>query len=90
MLKYKTNFNPRKDFETYDEVCETYDKQKRKRIKFQVITFVISYFIWVVIHTQREFWSISKKSIDKVKIPGLDINFFGTLDFVMYLCYSLA
>ena len=80
----------RTKYDTTDEVEEDYDYQKRFRIVNQVIIFTFSYLLWCMVHVEREFWSMSKKSIDHLKIDGLNKSFFGTLDSVQFFAYALT
>ena len=51
--------------------------------------FSLCYFSWVAVHAQREFWALSKKTIQE-EAPSLPTHYFGAIDTGLFLTYAMA
>ena len=58
----------------------------------QIMGYALSYYFWVTVHIQREFWAMSKKAIhqnDPDSKTGMTMGFFGTLETSLFFSYSI-
>ena len=71
------------------DLHQTYVDQKSRRLMLQVSSYALSYFFWVTVHMQREFWAMSKKAMKQSEAPGMTMAFFGSLDTSLFFSYSI-
>ena len=64
-----------------------------RKIAFQSMIFILTYFSYAGLHFTREGWSVLKSSIESENSPGLnweDNDNTGLLDFVFLFAYSFG
>ena len=64
-------------------------QSRKRRILYQVGMFSLCYVAWVCVHTQREYWAMSKKTIQG-QHEGLPKTYFGSIDTALFISYGLA
>lgn len=60
-----------------------------RRFYYLAGMFSLCYFSWVAVHAQREFWALSKKTIQE-EAPSLPTHYFGAIDTGLFLTYATA
>ena len=64
-------------------------EDKSRQFYYLMGMFSLCYFSWVAVHAQREFWALSKKTIQE-EAPSLKTYYFGAIDTSLFLTYATA
>ena len=63
-------------------------KSDKKLIFYQIGMFGLTYLCWIFVHMQREFWAMSKHSIQESN-PTLSTAYFGAINTCLFAFYAM-
>ncbi len=63
------------------------DKRKRNQ---QILVFTLTFLTYAALHSCRSAWAYAKDDIKKDPSYLIQPKFFGTIDLVFLLCYSIS